>query len=255
MRMNPTLNAVYVYVENGASNGEAPTSRACAQKAVDSCRAAMPNCKILQISDKGTPRLSGVGYIEMPFDVPIMLYKTRALAAVEERIRGSNATVLALDTDTYVFRDVGDVVRWMDAAEAHVAMYKRRKGEVLAPLEGGVECSQDIADHMPYNAGVIFINGKSVLFNSTYAYLNAHPEHCTWYGDQRLHNEMIKQNPTEFPVLNLPQKYNFTPVSGEFPLDLCIMHFKGKRKDMMLSDFPEKVMEQVQKCMRTSLNS
>jgi hypothetical protein len=255
MRMNPTLNAVYVYVENGASNGETPTSRACAQKAVDSCRAAMPNCKILQISDEATPKLHGVDCVEMPFDVPIMLYKARALAEVEARIRGSNATVLAIDTDTYIFRDVGDVVRWMDANEAHIAMYKREKGEVLAPLASGLEGSQDISAHMPYNAGVIFINGKSILFNSTYAYLNAHPEHCTWYGDQRLHNEMIKQNPTEFPVLNLPQKYNFTPINGEFPLDLCIMHFKGKRKDMMLSDFPEKVMEQVQKCMRTSLNS
>lgn len=170
------------------------------------------------MTDSTTPVIKGVdGRQEMDYDGErLMTYRLAHMAKLD-------GEVIGLDTDVIVQANLGEVF----AREFDVAL-TRRTGRIFY---GG----KDIVKDMPINSGVLFSRSRKFWQDCYALCLKAPEEIQRWFGDQLCIMQVYKSG--RYKVLELPcEKFNYTPkTQNEDVSSRYAVHYKGKRKDWMLS--------------------
>jgi lipopolysaccharide biosynthesis glycosyltransferase len=182
---------------------------------VASVRKAMPDARIIQLSDMDSPEVQGIDeVIRKPYSGYLMTFRLIHLAA----LRGEWIT---LDTDIIVKKDIREVF----SKPFDVALTKRTNKILDA---NGV----NIVEIMPYNAGVMF-SRNHIFWEQALESLMRMPESAhKWYGDQLAIRVMVDSD--HFNLLELDcNTYNYTPSDADERKDVHVYHFKGNRKDWM----------------------
>jgi hypothetical protein len=251
------LDTVVVYTETGVkesafvSCGGFREHRKLGDKAVSSVHANMSSdTNVFHVRDKDTPILEEAdGELVLPADCELMEFKLRSLAMLEQNLK-EGEYILSIDTDCFLMDSVVEIPFLMRDNGYTTAMFKRSKGSVFLHTNDGDKI--DVAEDMPYNPGVFFFGFGSTLARESYSLLREKgtQQLKEWWGDQLAYNQAIKNNSElGHGMLNLPEIYNWSPETINVPDSVKIIHYKGKRKGMMLSDHPEKALQ----CRRTLL--
>jgi len=192
--------------------GEQP----CVATMVRSVRRVIPNARIVQMSDKGTPEVPGVDEVRrLPYDGYLMKFRLKHLAD------WPHEQALILDTDVIVKADVSDVFD----QPFDLALTRRSKPEMSAD---GV----DMAKRHPYNCGVMFSRSPAFWLECYRWLQDAKPKLWGWWGDQ----EAVINVAPRYNILDLPvEEFNWSPSGPEELSDARIWHYKGAiRKQWML---------------------
>ena len=189
----------------------------CADMMIRSVRRTMPGVEIVQLTDLDSPQLHGVDRCERLPAAASALLHCRHFAALP-------GDWLLLDTDVLVERDVRDVFRWpFDIAVAD------RIGTMVNG-EVGSKFMQDC----PYNCGVVFSRSPEFWRECCTLVEAMSPDKQRFMGIQYAACEVIAAN--RYYVKVLPGlEYNYPPRSREDDTAAAILHFKGRRKAMMLA--------------------
>ena len=189
--------------------GQQPT---LANIMLQSVRRHMPGVECVQLTDTKTPAIEGCTVVREHWDGNGMnLWKMRRLAGLE-------GEVLVLDTDLIVQADL----RGVFSLPFDVAL-TWRDGPIY-DAEG-----QDITKVMPINTGVMWSRAPE-FWRQCVSECEAH-EYDGWYADQL----SVARVARHFNVLRLHcDNFNFTPNRGDSVAGRYVLHYKGKRKDMMM---------------------
>jgi len=189
---------------------------------VASVRRAMPAARIVHLTDEGTNAVVGVDeVVRLKYDgVHLMTFRLRHFAQLD------SCDAIMLDTDVVVQKDLSPIF----ALEFDVAL-TRRDDAIPDPT------GQDVSALMPYNTGVMVSRASGWDFwRNASAYCEMLPaEHREWWGDQLSVQAMAQICPLRLRELPCAV-YNYTPTSeAEDVADRFVVHYKGKRKQWMLS--------------------
>jgi hypothetical protein len=185
-----------------------------------SVRAAMPDARIVHLTDTETPAVIGADAVERrPYDGShLMTFRLAHFAHMPP------CDVVFLDTDVIVQRDLAPLF----ASGFDIAL-TRRSDIGLDPQ--GV----DVAAAMPYNTGVMLgrPSGRDFWQNALRVCEGFEDDAQRWWGDQFAVKMVAEVAPIR--ILDLPcDPYNYSPstenedVSGKF-----VVHYKGPRKAWM----------------------
>ena len=97
--------------------------------------------------------------------------------------------------------------------------------------------NKTFGEAMPYNAGIYFCQKKEALEYMVKSFATMEKEYFEWYGDQIALNKLVKSN---FFKINFLEEslYNFTPKDiSEDTKDKYILHFKGRRRNLLIPFF------------------
>lgn len=181
-----------------------------------SVRKNMPGVNVVQLTDEKSPAVHGVDEVRRKPASPLPLLRSAHYSECE-------GDWLLIDTDVVIQKDV----RWIFNSEFDIALCDRDWPNVPTP--------DDIAKDMPFNAGVVFSRCPE-FWRRVHAELLNVKDLNAWYGDQKVICDLAVSS--EFDVLILPgQDFNCPPASAQDPIaeDASIVHYKGNRKDWMLS--------------------
>ena len=168
---------------------------------------------IVQLTDTTTPAISGCETYRFKGNAKeLMVFRMEAYASY-------NQPGLYVDSDVLFRKNPAEV--WDRSFD--VALTRRQ-------LTIHTETGQNIAEAMPYNAGVIFCRSP-LFFSSVLHVLKELPQTMKeWWGDQ----VAIAAVAPQFNVLELSTtQYNCTFKEHKDMGDPYIVHFKGERKKFM----------------------
>lgn len=184
---------------------------------VKSVLKAMPDSKIIQLTDMTTPQVKGVSsVVRKHYNGLLMTFRMQHLADLD-------GEWITLDTDVIVKKDLRSVFN----EDFDVALTKRYGA--IYDSDGN-----DVAKIMPYNTGVMFSRNK-IFWKNAYKLLLTMPESAhKWWGDQLSVKLCAESNKFNLLELNCDE-YNYTPTSESDKKDVFVLHYKGKRKDWMIN--------------------
>lgn len=220
---------------------------AMCRTSIASVRKADPDARCIVVSDEENPQWK-VDAIRLTCDpAPLMLANLEAQINALSYAWGHDAEQITfLDTDTILLRPFTyyGVINftWRDNIG---------EDEVGTKIEG-------IAARMPYNYGVIAARPSLSAFEC-FIWMRERiramqPAHQHWYGNQLAAVELAGPRPQsgcDATARKIPWKltskgkmvtigklpcaiYNYTPQrAGEDVSDKCVLHFKGRRRDLM----------------------
>jgi len=183
---------------------------------VASVRKAMPSARIVHMSDSKTPSVAGVdARINMPKEIPIMVYRMRHLAGL------GAGEWLILDTDVVVQQSLEGVLGEHDACLT--------KREVVLDRDGN-----NVAEWMPYNTGVMWCRNPE-FWRAAYAVCRQLPPKLQdWYGDQVAVRLVVESKRFRVREVSI-DPWNYSPErENEDVSQKAAVHYKGKRKGWML---------------------
>lgn len=193
-----------------------------AQIMVASVKRVMPAAKIVQMTDYDTKPVTGVDeVIRKRYDGRFLMpYRMLHLQEFPE------SRAIFLDTDIVVRKDLTPIFD----EDFDIGLTIRLE-PIIDP--NGV----DVTKAMPYNTGVMFSKqaGKPFWAEAHQYCLSLPLEKREWWGDQLSVKAVADK--TSLKVKTFPcDLYNYTPASENEDLsDKFVVHYKGRRKEWMLS--------------------
>jgi len=189
---------------------------------VASVRRAMPNVRVLQLTDEQSPEVAGVhDVIRLAYDgTHLMTFRLMHFAQLDP------CNVLFLDTDLIVQKDLSPLF----AMPFDIAL-TRRDDEIPDP--NGL----DVSAIMPYNTGVMMSKSSGWDFwRNVLRQCEAFPEkYRKWWGDQLAVRTIAEVCPLSLQQLPC-SVYNYTPsFEAEDVSRRFVVHYKGNRKSWMIS--------------------
>lgn len=193
-----------------------------AQIMVASVKTAMPDARIIQMTDTNTKPVTGVDdvirkHYDGRFLMPYRLLHLKDFPPTD---------AIFLDTDIVVQKDLSPVF----SEDFDIALTRRYKP--VRDLTG-----YDLAAEMPYNTGVMFSRTSGISFwQKAYEHCLTLPEQDQeWWGDQvsiKATADVTNLKLKEFPC----DLYNYTPrKQDEDVSNKYVVHYKGPhRKEWML---------------------
>jgi len=204
-----------------------------AEKMILSVRAAMPDARIVQLSDPATQPVKGIDELfHADIDVGNMMFSRHWMYAAY--IEQTRCDVVFIDTDIVIQKDLKTVFGQWDIG---LTWRQEEKDDILTTT-------------MPFNGGILFsrpTQGSRHFWRATLAIYERMPGLLKkWYGDQlcmsiylrkeytsRDSEELVKDH---IKIRLLPcDIYNYTP--GQQNEDLqekYIVHYKGNKKGWMM---------------------
>lgn len=197
-------------------------------KMVASCKAAMPETPVVQLTNRATPVVPGVDEVRRgdQSDMHYNPWRMHCYAALEE------GEWLLLDTDVVVNRDVAPIFTQNDTFG--VAMLKRSHVPIRGLFPGFPELSsQTFAKWMPFNSGVVFSRSPKFWAECAVRVDGYTPRWRDRWGDQLAIAQTAASR--KFAIGELQEPFNYTPRSPNDPeiKKVFIVHYKGPRKDWM----------------------
>lgn len=189
---------------------------------VASVKRVMPAAKIVQMTDYDTKPVTGVDeVIRKRYDGRFLMpYRMLHLQEFPE------SRAIFLDTDIVVRKDLTPIFD----EDFDIGLTIRLE-PIIDP--NGV----DVTKAMPYNTGVMFSKqaGKPFWAEAHQYCLSLPLEKREWWGDQLSVKAVADK--TSLKVKTFPcDLYNYTPASENEDLsDKFVVHYKGRRKEWMLS--------------------
>ena len=182
-----------------------------AKTLLSSCRKAMPDVEIVQLTDGKTPAHEGVSVVRMAGDMPMAVRRM----SLQGMLSGD---WLFIDTDCVIRKDVRHVFDDKDF------------GVALTDRVGSLVGEGPYGKKMPYNIGVVFSRDPSFWGEVVKNLVELPAKAQEWEGDQWVVAEMVRAG---WPVKVIPGRiYNFTPELGHESVDhASIVHFKWRRKE------------------------
>ena len=182
-----------------------------AKTLISSCRKAMPDVEIVQLTDLQTPAHEGVSVVRMGGDLPMAVRRMSLHAML-------SGEWLFIDTDCVIRKDVRHVFDDKDF------------GVALTDRVGSLVGASPYGEKMPYNIGVVFSRDPRFWGEVVLNLLTLPTRAQEWEGDQLVVAEMVRAG---WPVKVIPGRvYNFTPELGHESVDhASIVHFKWRRKE------------------------
>lgn len=187
---------------------------------IRSAKKHMPDVEIVQLTDDKSPQVVGSDSVRRKQMTQMATLRAEHQAEMQ-------GDWLFVDTDVVFQADVRHVFKDPDF---DVAVADREWGKPSISAAG-----TPFADRMPFNVGVLF-SRQPAFFGVVRAMMKAMPmELCGWLGDQYGTCYAIQSG--AFRVKVLPGSiYNYPPDDNDPNANkAAILHFKGKRKHMMLS--------------------
>ena len=174
-------------------HSEAELSRALAVKSIASVRKNMPAATIVHATNYGTKAFEVDEVVRHHHDAQLLPQSGFNRADIQATIAGD---VLFLDTDTLLLRDVSDVF----THEFDIAVAMPREDE--------------------FNQGVVFSRRPEFWTNV------AEEARRQKRYSEKAFSDVVRSG--KYKVRVLAAEYNYPP-----PPDLAVMHFKGRRKNLM----------------------
>jgi len=203
---------------------------------VASLRKHNPGAEIIQVTDHQTPTVPGVTWTHPTAGDPqlLMLWRTKAFAALQ-----LEQPALYMDTDMIVRRPLFPELL---LGEAVIAV-TRRSFQKDAPFNVK-QRGQDYSEHAgksldvayPYIGCCTITPDAGAWEILAEMYDRLEPKFKAWYGDQEVLREYVNQL---WPgnVAHLPEhQYACLPEHMDTHTNPVIVHYKGKRKELMFSE-------------------
>ena len=196
----------------------ADVSQAVAKVMVASCKAAMPNVEVIQLTDVDTEPLEGV-------DGVIRRHRGDSWPEffLRHMITMPYPEVLKLDYDVIVQRSVEEVFQ----LPFDLALTRR--------IINDTTCGPMIRVKNPHNHGVMFMrHGAKPFFEYAYREFLGIQDDNGWMDVSYILEEAAAQGTCRW--IQLPgERYNYTPKHRDEDVSNCaIVHYKGNRKWWMV---------------------
>lgn len=194
-----------------------------------------PGAEIIQVTDHQTPSVPGVTWTHPTMGDPaqLMLWRTQAFADLQLQ-----QPALYMDTDMIVRKPI---LPAMLLQEATIAVCRRsfQRDAVFNVAQRGhqyTEHANKTLDQVYPYVGCATITPNAKPWVELAERYQALPEkYKAWYGDQEVLREYVNSMPS-FCVAHLPEHvYACLPEHLEAHPNPAIMHYKGKRKELMFS--------------------
>ncbi len=210
--------------------GRQSVARSCAEALVASVRKVMRGVPVVQFSDRKTHRVDGVDAVSRAASAPLAVLRLAHQAAVD-------GEWLFVDTDVLFQQDVRSV---FDAREFEVAVTTRNWPHLQTAV--------GFTDRMPINAGVVFSRSQAFWQDAVQLLSTMSTQDQSFMGHQQVIADLAASGRYRVALLN-GARYNLPPyvsdknglfdeakakMSRKLTASAAILHFKGKRKELML---------------------